>query len=110
MVRRCDPLNGMSTTVPTFDEPEHEPEPETEPPGRCQECGSHVSEQFRRVFGDNDDTVYSCLECSTRREIHDGAGADGEYHTRAVAETRKQRGGSPRATWPGRRSKSPEGL
>ena len=32
----------------------------------CQNCGTSVSSKFGRVFGDNDDKVYACPECSSR--------------------------------------------
>jgi hypothetical protein len=41
---------------------------------RCQGCGSYVTERFTRVFGDNEDDVYACLECSTMRELRAGSG------------------------------------
>ncbi len=31
----------------------------------CQNCGGHVSRQFARVLGDNDDVVHGCPDCST---------------------------------------------
>jgi len=30
----------------------------------CQNCGSHVSETFRRVCGDNDNVAHACAECN----------------------------------------------
>lgn len=30
----------------------------------CQNCGGMVSDDFARVFGDNDDVVHGCPECS----------------------------------------------
>lgn len=30
---------------------------------RCKECGSHVSKSFARVFGDNQNNVYGCIDC-----------------------------------------------
>lgn len=46
------------------------------PASVCQSCGGHVTEQFRRVFGNDDDVIYSCLDCATMRELHAGLGAD----------------------------------
>ncbi|WP_247010599.1 DUF7563 family protein [Halorientalis litorea] len=40
----------------------------------CRNCGSYVTESFTRVFGDNDDNVYACLECSTMRALRTGSG------------------------------------
>jgi predicted nucleic acid-binding Zn-ribbon protein len=35
---------------------------------KCQSCGMFVSQSFARVFGDNQDRVRGCPECSTFRE------------------------------------------
>lgn len=40
----------------------------------CQNCGSYVTDAFARVFGDNKDDVYACLECSTMRALRTGSG------------------------------------
>ncbi len=44
---------------------------------RCQNCGKQVTQQFARVFGDNDDVVHACLECSTFRTLAKTASAAG---------------------------------
>jgi DNA-directed RNA polymerase subunit RPC12/RpoP len=41
---------------------------------RCRNCGSYVTSAFARVFGDNKDHVYACLECSTMRSLRTGSG------------------------------------
>jgi DNA-directed RNA polymerase subunit RPC12/RpoP len=41
---------------------------------RCKNCGSYVTSAFTRVFGDNKDHVYACLECSTMRALRTGSG------------------------------------
>ena len=41
---------------------------------RCRQCGQDVSPQFARVFGDNENVVHGCLECSTARELCSGDG------------------------------------
>jgi DNA-directed RNA polymerase subunit RPC12/RpoP len=41
---------------------------------RCRNCGSYVTSAFARVFGDNDNQVYACLECSTMRALRTGSG------------------------------------
>lgn len=43
---------------------------------RCRNCGAHVSPRFVRVFGNNEDELYHCLECSTFRDLQQGAGTD----------------------------------
>lgn len=41
---------------------------------KCRNCGSYVTGAFARVFGDNNDRVYACLECSTMRALRTGSG------------------------------------
>ena len=36
---------------------------------RCVNCGTQVTRQFARVFGDNRDVVHACPECATYREM-----------------------------------------
>lgn len=47
----------------------------------CRGCGAHVSADYARVSGDNDDVVHACLRCSTKEDLRDGAAAGG--HGRA---------------------------
>lgn len=39
----------------------------------CRNCESKVSKEFGEVFGNNNDEVFKCLECSTSREVKDAA-------------------------------------
>lgn len=43
---------------------------------RCWNCGGHVTAQFARVMGDNDNEVYVCPECCGFRELSNGASGD----------------------------------
>lgn len=52
--------------------PNQDDEPDTGARSVCQNCGSSVSRDFARVFGDNEDRVDRCLECSTFRDVHGG--------------------------------------
>lgn len=39
----------------------------------CQHCGSHVSNDFVRVFGNSNGVVHGCIECGTKSrmaEVH----------------------------------------
>jgi hypothetical protein len=45
----------------------------------CNNCGSFVTPQFARVFGDNDDEVYGCLNCQTARELREQAHVSPQY-------------------------------
>ena len=40
---------------------------------RCQGCGKHVSNLFRRCYGDENGTVHACPDCSTYRDLEDDA-------------------------------------
>ena len=39
----------------------------------CQNCGQPVDAQYARVFGNEDDEVHACTNCSTHRAIARGA-------------------------------------
>jgi len=39
----------------------------------CQNCESHVTQQFRRIFGDENGVVHLCPECATVRQLQDDA-------------------------------------
>ena len=39
---------------------------------RCLSCDTYVSADFARVFGNNDDTIYACLNCTTLAALRDG--------------------------------------
>jgi hypothetical protein len=40
---------------------------------RCRNCGAYATSQFAKVFGDNDDEIHRCIECSTLRNLQQGA-------------------------------------
>ncbi|MHC3439176.1 DUF7563 family protein [Natrialbaceae archaeon A-gly3] len=40
----------------------------------CQQCGAHVTNRFRRVFGNNDGDVYGCRECMKSTDLLNGEG------------------------------------
>lgn len=39
---------------------------------RCQSCGSFVTKDFAKVFGNNHNEVFGCLECMTATEVKKG--------------------------------------
>ncbi|WP_081655485.1 DUF7563 family protein [Halopiger goleimassiliensis] len=45
---------------------------------RCRNCGTHVTQQFARVFGDNGDVVHGCPSCTTYREMQSGGHLPGD--------------------------------
>lgn len=46
---------------------------------QCENCGSHKTDAYARVFGDNNDVVHHCGDCVTNSNVQDGsaAGLDG---------------------------------
>jgi len=61
-------------------EPDDEGEDDEFDRDQCQNCGSHVSERFRRVCGDNDNIAHACAECNPKNGNfpHKVAGLDTE--------------------------------
>jgi len=45
---------------------------------RCRKCNSFISQQFARVFGDNQDRVHACIKCSTLHSLREGKAGDRE--------------------------------
>lgn len=45
---------------------------------QCQHCGAHVTEQFCRVFGDEDNVAHRCLACDSKYRVHRGSAAGKE--------------------------------
>jgi len=41
----------------------------------CENCGTHVSSSYVRVFGDNTGTLHRCSTCSTVSDVMDGSGS-----------------------------------
>jgi hypothetical protein len=39
----------------------------------CRFCGAHVSDDFRRVFGDEDGVAHRCLACDSRFRVQRGS-------------------------------------
>ncbi|AEH38879.1 hypothetical protein Halxa_4277 [Halopiger xanaduensis SH-6] len=44
-------------------------------PSTCKHCGAHVTDRFRRVFGDESDRVHRCSECDTYARLTRGSAA-----------------------------------
>jgi hypothetical protein len=42
---------------------------------KCNNCGSFVTPDFARVFGDNRNDVSGCVACMSFRELQNGEGA-----------------------------------
>lgn len=43
----------------------------------CDNCGTFVTPDYARVFGDNDDVVHGCPECMALRYLTDRLDATG---------------------------------
>lgn len=39
----------------------------------CNKCGGFVTAEFTRVFGDNHDEVFGCINCRNATELFNGA-------------------------------------
>lgn len=56
----------------------------------CHHCGSHVSDRFARVFGDDDHVAHACTNCTDWGAISNGAAmapaADGSKTASARAD------------------------
>lgn len=69
----------------------------------CTYCGGFVTDDYARVFGDNENRVDDCRNCPTRRPTQEEETDDGrEVLLREVDETaaREQSGSSGRAQSP----------
>ncbi|GGM50210.1 hypothetical protein [Haloarcula argentinensis] len=44
----------------------------------CQNCGARVDAQYARVFGNDDNEVHACRNCSTQGAIANGAAVDAD--------------------------------
>lgn len=54
----------------------------------CDNCGAHVSREFRRVAGDNDDRVSACPACHGTVGVCDAAGRHVDSYIRRSAQTK----------------------
>jgi len=61
---------------------------------RCQHCGSHVSADFRRTFGDAESVVHRCMGCDSRPRIQAGSAAGREVDYPDPAEQSARNRGS----------------
>lgn len=44
----------------------------------CRNCDSHVTVQFARVFGNNQDAVHRCIDCAQYGTLEDEGGEHDE--------------------------------
>ncbi|WP_233274872.1 DUF7563 family protein [Haladaptatus cibarius] len=55
---------------------------------QCRNCGSFVTPQFTRVFGNNQNEVFGCFECMTATEVKRGRANHPDKADRAREEMR----------------------
>ena len=64
----------------------------------CAHCGSHVTTDFRRVYGDDDNRVYRCQHCDNLIRIRAGSAAGLDVSIPDPLEAPGRHGGE-RARW-----------
>ncbi|KAB1185824.1 MULTISPECIES: hypothetical protein [Haloferax] len=64
-------------------------------PRECEYCGSHVTHNFCRVYGDSEDRVHRCRECDTAVRIQRGSAAGRDVPTPDPQESPGRHGGQP---------------
>lgn len=52
--------------------------------GHCLNCENHVSAEFQRVMGDNNQDVHACPRCANQGELARGAAANPDYEHRTT--------------------------
>lgn len=62
-------------TVPSW-EPMADNETDIGSTTKCRNCGNTVTDQFARVFGNNQDIVHGCPDCMTYRDLKTGGGSE----------------------------------
>ncbi|MCL9813606.1 hypothetical protein AArcSt11_08060 [Natranaeroarchaeum aerophilus] len=65
----------------------------------CRNCGAHVSEDFRRVFGDEDHVAHRCPECDTTRRLSRGSAAGVEVAVTDPEESAAHRSNEQAEGW-----------
>jgi len=50
-------------------------------PRHCDNCGAHVTHDFRRVYGDGDGIAHRCRDCDTAVRIQQGSAAGRDVRT-----------------------------
>ena len=66
----------------------------------CQHCGAHVTRDFRRVYGDDDDRAHRCHDCDTLVRLREGSAAGLAVSTPDPLES-PGRHGNEKARWSG---------
>ncbi|TVT94536.1 hypothetical protein FQA18_11270 [Haloferax volcanii] len=61
----------------------------------CRYCGSHVTRDFRRVYGDSNNHVHRCRECDTLIRLQSGSAAGLSVSVPDPQHAGGRHGGSP---------------
>lgn len=48
----------------------------------CRGCGSHVTANYRRALGDEEDVAHACPNCESNANIYDGAASNPDFDPR----------------------------
>lgn len=62
---------------------------------RCLYCDSHVTHDFRRVYGDSDDRAHRCFECDTLVRLQRGSAGGLDVPIPDPQEAPGRHGGNP---------------
>ena len=54
---------------------------------RCRNCGSFITPEFGRVFGNNDDEVFGCFHCLSATAVKNGAARDEQSARHSSSES-----------------------
>ncbi|WP_225306780.1 DUF7563 family protein [Haloarcula hispanica] len=65
-------MSGIQRQTPSGDTPDSTTQPEAK---TCQNCGSHVSRKFRRIFGDRENVAHRCYDCDSNTRLYRGSAA-----------------------------------
>ncbi|WP_135828956.1 DUF7563 family protein [Halorussus halobius] len=63
--------------------------------GECRHCGAFVTDEFRRVFGDDHDRAHRCSECDTYARLSRGSAAGCEVEIPDPETSPGRHGGEP---------------
>lgn len=64
----------------------------------CLHCGGHVSTDFRRVYGDDDQRAHRCPDCDSWVRLQEGSAAGNDVPTPDPETALGRHGGDP-AGW-----------
>jgi len=60
----------------------------------CRYCGNHLSDQYARVYGDQNDRVHRCHECDSAKRLSLGSAAGKDVDWPDPEEHPERKGGA----------------